>query len=112
MKTHLFGIQVRAPHISRFYMNGDTYIIPHKYGIVSLGGTAQYNVKDITIRQDDTESIRSRCAKMFPELQKAEVAWEWVGLRPYRDVVRVEAETKGKLKVSYVYYTHLRQQCL
>lgn len=96
-------LKVRAPNIDRFYLFGDTYIIPHNYGIVSLGGTAQYNVRDTNIRWDDRESIRERCSTMFPELKMATVAWEWVGLRPFRDVVRVEAETKGKLKLVHNY---------
>lgn len=96
-------LKVRAPNINRFYLCGDTYIIPHEYGIVSLGGTVQYNVSDTNVRQDDTDSIRSRCARLFPELKEAVVAWEWVGLRPFRDVIRVEAETKGKLKLVHNY---------
>lgn len=96
-------VKVRTPNISRFYLCGDTYIIPYEYGIVSLGGTLQYNVSDTNVRQDDTESIRTRCARLFPELKTAPVAWEWVGIRPFRDVIRVEAETKGKLKLVHNY---------
>lgn len=96
-------LKVRVPNINRFYLCGDTYIIPHEFGIVSLGGTVQYNVSDTNLRPDDSHGIRNRCAEIFPELKMAEVVWEWVGLRPFRDVVRVEAETKGRLKLVHNY---------
>ena len=105
----LFCVQVRVPNINRFYLFGDTYIIPYEFGIVSLGGTVQYNVSDTNLRRDDSQSIRNRCSTIFPELKTAEVVWEWVGLRPFRDVVRVEAETLGKLKVNLVYSARLIQ---
>lgn len=106
-----FCTQVRETSINHFYFFNppDTYVIPFGDGIVSLGGTCQFNVWDTRVRPHDSKGIRERCAAALPSLATAPVAWEWAGLRPYRETVRVEPEIKGNLKVEvnpsgYLYF--------
>ncbi|XP_055310318.1 D-aspartate oxidase isoform X2 [Sitodiplosis mosellana] len=86
-------IKVRAPWIkTAFYADYDTYILPGFGGIVTLGGTRQYESYNMQIDKYDSLSIRERCESLLPSLAKATVVREAVGLRPYRSSVRVESE--------------------
>lgn len=101
-------IKVKAPWLkTAFFGDYDTYIIPGFNGVVSLGGTRQYDSYNINIDKYDSLSIRERCEKLVPSLVNAPVVREAVGLRPHRDVVRVEMElmntANGKLKVIHNY---------
>lgn len=86
-------IKVRAPWIkTAFYADYDTYILPGFDGIVTLGGTRQYESYNLQIDKYDSLSIRERCEMLLPSLTKATVVREAVGLRPYRGTVRVDGE--------------------
>lgn len=86
-------IKVRAPWIkTAFYADYDTYILPGFDGIVTLGGTRQYESYNLQIDKYDSLAIRERCESLLPSLAKATVVRERVGLRPYRSSVRVESE--------------------
>ncbi|XP_054286846.1 D-aspartate oxidase-like [Macrosteles quadrilineatus] len=98
-------VKVKAPTVDKFLFGDgpDTYIIPNGDGLVSLGGTCQYNVWEPTVRAHDSVGIKARCSAILPSLQSAPVAWEWAGLRPYRHCVRVEPEWFGSSKVVHNY---------
>lgn len=101
-------IKVKAPWLkTAFYGDFDTYIIPGFNGVVTLGGTRQYDSYNLNLDKYDSLSIRERCEKLVPSLANAPVVREAVGLRPHRDTVRVEIELmntkKGTLKVIHNY---------
>jgi len=85
--------KVRAPWLkTAFYADYDTYIIPGFHGVVTLGGTRQYESYNLNVNKYDTIDIRERCENLVPSLAGAEVVREAVGLRPHRSSVRVETE--------------------
>lgn len=85
-------VKVRAPWIkTAFYGDYDTYIIPG-FETVTLGGTRQFESYNKNVCKYDTMAIKDRCYKMLPSLKSAKVVSELVGLRPHRNVVRVEPE--------------------
>lgn len=86
-------VKVHAPWVkTAFYADYDTYILPSFGGIVTLGGTRQYESYNLQIDKYDSLSIRERCESLVPSLATAPVVREAVGLRPYRSSVRVESE--------------------
>lgn len=86
-------ISVHAPWLkTAFYADYDTYILPGFNGITTLGGTRQYESYNMQIDKYDSLSIRERCESLLPNLTRATVVREAVGLRPYRSSVRVEYE--------------------
>ncbi|XP_049959273.1 D-aspartate oxidase isoform X2 [Schistocerca serialis cubense] len=96
-------LKVNAPWIKTFlYGDFDTYIIP---GIeaATLGGCRNYDSYDLRVNRHDTASILERCTALVPSLKKASIIREWVGLRPHRSPVRVEAENINGLKVVHNY---------
>lgn len=86
-------IKVRAPWIqTAFYADLDTYILPGFNGIITLGGTRQYDSYNMNVDKYDSMAIRERCETLLPSLKNAPVVREAVGLRPHRSFVRVESE--------------------
>lgn len=84
---------MHAPWLkTAFYADYDTYILPGFNGLVTLGGTRQYDSYNMQIDKYDTLSIRERCETLLPSLANATVAQVSVGLRPHRSCVRVECE--------------------
>ena len=59
-----------------------------------LGGTAQAHQSEEHPQPGDTQSILERCARMAPEVRKAEILSEDVGLRPGRNALRLECDAK------------------
>lgn len=70
---------------------GVCYVVPRQNDIV-IGGTAQANNWDTKISKRDTEEIKRRAVRNFPELANMEVLEVKVGLRPGRSDIRVETE--------------------
>jgi D-aspartate oxidase len=100
-------VKVRAPFLkTAFYGDYDTYIIPG-FEAVTLGGCRNFESYDTSISKYDSAAIRERCEALVPSLKGAPVVREAVGLRPYRDTVRVEAELKetsrGAMKIVHNY---------
>ncbi|KAB0796542.1 hypothetical protein PPYR_10603 [Photinus pyralis] len=100
-------LKVHAPWLKTFfYGEYDTYVIP-SFGDVTLGGCRQYESYNTEPCKYDTLSIRERCESMLPSLKTAPLLGQRVGLRPHRDVVRVEKEIltteRGPLKVVHNY---------
>lgn len=91
-------VVVANPGIDHFFMEGPpgaaewASYVPHGEHVV-LGGIAQPGVWDTQPDPTIAERIRERCVAVEPRLAEAEVVEHRVGLRPQRDVVRVEEET-------------------
>lgn len=85
------AFKVVAPWIKHFYFADGAYVLPGR-DYVTVGGIKEFGSSNMAISQLDSFSIWKRCTEMVPSLQKAEIAFEWVGLRPHRQPVRVEHE--------------------
>ena len=91
-------VVVANPGIDHFFMEGPpgaaewASYVPHGEHVV-LGGIAQPGAWDTQPDPTIAERIRERCVAVEPRLAEAEVVEHRVGLRPQRDVVRVEEET-------------------
>lgn len=90
-------VVVTNPGIDHFFMEGPpgaaewASFVPHGEHVV-LGGIAQRGVWDTRPDPTIAERIRERCVVVEPRLAEAKVVEHRVGLRPQRDVIRVEAE--------------------
>ncbi|RWS30049.1 D-aspartate oxidase-like protein, partial [Leptotrombidium deliense] len=60
---------------------------------VTLGGIKQYADYDTNLREEDRILIWNRCVEIVPSLAKAEICWNWCGLRPHRQTVCVESSS-------------------
>lgn len=69
------------------------YVIPN-IDFTVVGGTAQAGDFDATPRESDRADILARASRAVPSLQGAAPLGDWVGLRPVRPSVRVEAEAR------------------
>lgn len=79
-----------------------SYIIPRGDDVV-LGGVAEEYDEDLREKPEQTAAIRKRCAQLEPALADAAVIDVAVGLRPCRDVVRLEPEAHGDQLVIHNY---------
>jgi len=85
-------IRVRAPWIKHFYYTDDNcYLIPNTDTIV-LGGTRQVDDDNMQVDLNDKDGIWQRCLRICPSLAQAEILWDWAGLRPNREPIRVETD--------------------
>ena len=86
-----------APDVTKGYMNDSsfTYLFPREDGLL-IGGIAEPHVWDMCIDAGQSAEIRARCSQIEPLLTAAVVVHEFVGLRPGRDQVRLEAERLTK----------------
>jgi D-amino-acid oxidase len=90
-------VVVTNPGIDHFFMEGPpgaaewASFMPHGQDVV-LGGIAQPGVWDTQPDLTIAERILERCVAVEPRLAEAEVVDHRVGLRPQRDVIRVEGE--------------------
>ena len=89
-------MRVYAPSVRHFYFDENdpdnmTYIIPRN-DLVVMGGTAQFDDFFTGVREREAAGIVQRCSELEPALATAPVVTHWVGLRPFRDSVRLELE--------------------
>ncbi|WP_153815859.1 FAD-dependent oxidoreductase [Streptomyces sp. SUK 48] len=90
-------VLVENPGIDTYYTSVDhsspvsAYFIPQPYGLI-LGGTAQEDDWSLVPDPDTAAEIVARCARVRPEIEGARVLAHKVGLRPYRDAVRLERQ--------------------
>lgn len=87
-------IKVFAPWVTQFYYADGCYILPGTE-YVTLGGTKQLGDWNTGVSQHDRDYIWNTCTSVLPSLQDAEVIEDWVGLRPFRQPIRIEAEVLG-----------------
>ncbi|GFN92221.1 D-aspartate oxidase [Plakobranchus ocellatus] len=105
VRGHL--IRVSAPWIKYFIHTDDTHYFLPQSESAAIGGTRQLGRYDLVPEIHESERILREMEERLPPLKGAKILHEWVGLRPYRKTVRVEAEVvicKGKqLKVIHNY---------
>ncbi len=84
---------IDAPHIQEGFMSdySFTYMFPRDDGIL-IGGVAEPNVWDTNIDTGLTADIVARCTQIDETVADAPIVKQFVGLRPGRDSVRLEAE--------------------
>lgn len=104
-------IKVNAPWLKTFFYGElDTYIIPGFNGVVTLGGTRNFDSENLKLCPYESAAIRNRCETLVPSLKMAKNIREEVGLRPHRDGgVRVELEfiSDGYAKTTIIHnYGH------
>lgn len=99
-------VHCRAPKVDRILVadraSGISYIVPRS-GDVVLGGVADEHDESLDVNLEQTESIVERCMRLEPALAQAEVLGASVGLRPCRDVVRLEQEVIDRKLVVHDY---------
>jgi glycine/D-amino acid oxidase-like deaminating enzyme len=87
-------VKVRAPWITQCvfaaFPDETAYIIPNREWVV-LGGTGQVGDWNLNASLTDAEGILDRCSQVLPSLKQAQVLSQWVGLRPGRVRLRLEA---------------------
>jgi D-amino-acid oxidase len=82
-----------------------TYVVPRRMTIV-VGGTAQRGDRDLHVRDADARAMLRRASALVPELARAAIVDQRVGLRPARPMVRLE-RTIGERGVDVVHcYGH------
>ncbi|XP_075556792.1 D-aspartate oxidase-like isoform X4 [Dermacentor variabilis] len=87
-------IKVLAPWVTQFYYANGCYILPGTE-YVTLGGTKQLGDWNMEVSQHDRDYIWNTCTAVLPSLKDAKVIEDWVGLRPFRQPIRIEAEVLG-----------------
>ncbi|RUS80870.1 hypothetical protein EGW08_011389 [Elysia chlorotica] len=100
-------MHVSAPWLTYFVNSDDThYFFPHSEDAV-IGGVRQPGSYDLAPDPQESRRMLREMEERLPPLKGAKILSDWVGLRPSRDRVRVEAETvncRGKqLKVVHNY---------
>ncbi|EDW51913.1 D-aspartate oxidase [Drosophila sechellia] len=71
------------------------YIIPNTESVV-LGGTHQERDYNSKVCQKDRQMIVDGCRRYIPGLEHTKSLFDWVGLRPGRTQLRLEAERRGR----------------
>lgn len=100
-------VKVYAPWMKHFIFSDGLYIYPSADGLVTLGGIKQFGTSSMEISDHDRKYILDGCYALEPELRKAPIVQEWVGLRPFRPFVRVESETvKSKVNDELLRIVH------
>ncbi|CAK1542367.1 unnamed protein product [Leptosia nina] len=86
-------LKVDAPWVFHTIQDINTghYIIPNDTFCV-MGGTGQTNNFSTAVDDKDTDFIVKGCYTMIPTLKSAKTLSYFVGLRPGRDEIRIEAE--------------------
>jgi D-amino-acid oxidase len=92
-------VRVRNPGLDQFVLDeenpeGITYIVPRSHDCI-LGGTADEGEWDLEPDLETATAILSRCTKLEPRLDGAEVLEHRSGLRPGRPEIRLETEHIG-----------------
>lgn len=91
-------VVVENPGIEEWFLSSEsgaretTYVLPQPYGVL-LGGTADEDAEETAPDPAVTRAIVERSARVHPELAHARILEVRVGLRPYRERVRLETET-------------------
>ncbi|WIA40322.1 hypothetical protein OEZ86_013690 [Tetradesmus obliquus] len=96
-------MRVRAPWVSQCvfaeFPDETSYIIPNREWVV-LGGTGQVGNFSSSMALADAEKIAGRALQVVPSLAHAELLDHWVGLRPGRVRLRLEAEVMSPLALA------------
>lgn len=96
---------IDAPDITLGYMNHDRvdHIFPRSDGVL-IGGIKRDDDWNRQVDADDSADILERTSKIEPGIAEARALRQFVGLRPGRDEVRLEAEQlSGSCRVIHNY---------
>jgi D-amino-acid oxidase len=99
------------PGVEEFLISRDepppnsVYMFPHGETIV-LGGTVEYDEKELTPKPGIAERIVADCARLEPRLDRVRIIGHRVGLRPYRPEVRLDREELPDGTVLWHNYGH------
>ena len=89
-------ILVNAPWIKQFYfLIGKelyTYIFPRADDVL-LGGTGRRDDWSELPDDQSVQALKRRCDEVVPSLEGVNVLQTWAGLRPGRDIVRLEKDS-------------------
>jgi D-amino-acid oxidase len=90
-------VLIQAPDITEGYMDDHnfTYMFPREDGVL-IGGVAEPNTWDLETDAGLTADIVARCSQIDPNIADVPILGQFVGLRPGRDRVRLEAEALSK----------------
>jgi D-amino-acid oxidase len=100
-------VVVENPGLDEFFMEDPfaaewTSWFPHAEHVI-LGGIAQPDAWDLAPDPEISARILERCVVVEPRLRDARVLEHQVGLRPGRDAVRVEEQSRGRLRCIHNY---------
>ncbi|XP_064466628.1 D-aspartate oxidase-like [Ornithodoros turicata] len=84
-------IKVHAPWVAQFCYADGCYVLPGTE-YVTLGGIKQLGDWNTKVSDYDRRYIWETCTSVVPSLKNGKVIHDWVGLRPFRQPVRIEAE--------------------
>lgn len=82
-----------------------TYIVPRSNDCI-LGGTAEVGNWSLEPQSDTATSILERCTQLLPAVQETVLLEHLVGLRPGRQLVRLEAEPQSNGQLVVHNYGH------
>ena len=86
-------VRVSAPFLHHWLYSNDTkaYLFPRHRDCV-LGGTFDVGCSDTNTSETVRDDVLERCAAVVPDIKSCRILNEWVGLRPWRDMLRLELE--------------------
>jgi len=86
-------IVIDAPDIQQGYMDDGTftYLFPRRDGVL-IGGVADPHNWNLEVDPSITADILARCSQIEPSVVNAKIVHQFVGLRPGRQQVRLEAQ--------------------
>jgi len=84
------------------YPKGMIYTIPRR-DVCILGGIADDHQWDLTATEAECRAIEERCRELVPDLAGKKVLGHKVGLRPGREVIRLETENVARGKIIHNY---------
>ena len=86
-------VRVSAPFLHHWLYSNDSkaYVFPRHRDCV-LGGTFDVNCDDTNTSNTVRDDVLERCTAVVPDIRRCQILNEWVGLRPWRDVLRLELE--------------------
>jgi D-amino-acid oxidase len=91
-------LKLRGVQIDHAWIDDTTsqpiYVLPRHDDII-VGGTAQRDDENLRVDAADSARMLADAYHRFPQLKGATVASAAVGLRPFRDSIRLEATTFG-----------------
>jgi D-amino-acid oxidase len=101
------NVVVENPGLDEFFMTEPvgpawTSLFPHGERLV-VGGIAQEDDWTTSPRTEDAEAVIERAAALEPRVRDAQILEYQVGLRPARDVVRVEAQSLDGVRLVHNY---------
>ncbi len=97
-------VYVEQVGLDRWSLDGDgpTYVVPRSEDIV-VGGTDEEGEWSRTPDPATGARIMERATELVPELARARVLRQKVGLRPARPQVRLEEERRGTVRIVHCY---------